>query len=160
MDSTTILRTTSLVGLSSSLFLSGIYFTSTQVALPILYGLPVSTSTKGFNQLYYRGFAVVAPLAVISTLCAGGSAYLDSKNRVGYAIAGTATFGTLAWTRFVMWSCIQRLLTISNDMRLQEKIGAPEVERLLTQWGQMNLVRFGMAAIGGILGLLLAVDCL
>ena len=156
MDNTSILRATSLVGFSSSLFLSGIYFTSSQVALPILYGLPVATSTAGFSTLYYRGFAVVGPLVALSSTCSGISAYLDSHKRVGYAIAGIATFATLPWTRFVMWNGIQRLLAISADVKLQEKVQVADVEKLLDQWGWMNFLRAGMAGVGGVVALLVA----
>ncbi|KAJ9603353.1 hypothetical protein H2200_012131 [Cladophialophora chaetospira] len=160
MDSVTVLRTTSFLGLSSSLFLSGIYFCSTQVALPVLYGLPVATSTHGFDQLYHNGLNVVGPLVAFSSLCSAASAYLDSRRRIGYAIAGATTLASLPWTRLVMWGVIQRLLAISGDVKLQEKVQVAEVEKLLDQWGWMNLVRSGMAAVGGIVGLLVAGDVL
>ena len=158
MDNTTLLRTTSLVGLTSSLFLSGIYFCSTQLALPLLSKLPIGTSTPRFAQLYHSGAAVVGPLVALSSLSFGTAAYLDSKKRTQYAIASAVVFASLPWTRFVMWSCIQRLIAISEDVKLQEKVSATEVEGLFGQWGWMNLVRSGMAGVGGVLGLLLAQD--
>ena len=158
MDSSTVLRTTSLLGFSSSIFLSGVYFTSSQVALPTLFGLPVGTSTAGFNTLYHRGLNVVAPLVAVSALSASTSAYLDPKRRTMYATAGVITFATLPWTRVVMWNCIQRLIAISTDATLQEKVQVSEVESLLRQWGWLNFARAGMAAVGGIVGLLAVVD--
>ena len=101
---------------------------------------------------------MVGPLVAFSTACSGVSAYLDSRKRVGYAVAAIATFASLPWTRLVMWGVIQRLLAISRDLKLQEKLDAAEVERLLGQWGWMNMVRAGTAAVGGIVGLLVTVD--
>jgi len=157
MDSATVLRTTSLAGFSSSIFLSGIYFCSTQLALPLLYGIPIGTSTKQFDQLYHGGANVVGPLIAFSTACSGASAYLNPEKRVGYAIAASLTFANLPWTRLVMWGGIQRLLAISSDVKLQEKVHVAEVEGLMGQWGWMNLVRAGLAAAGGIVGLLVTV---
>ena len=130
------------------------------MALPLLYGQPVATSTAGFTKLYYGGAAVVGPIIAFSATCSGVSAYLDSKKRVGYAIAAIATFASLPWTVFVMMAGIQRLIAISKDAMLQEKVSVAEVEGLLTQWGWMNLVRSGFAAIGGIVGMLIVVDAL
>ncbi len=160
MDNSTVLRTTSLIGLTSSLFLSGIYFCSTQLALPLLHNLPIETSTPRFAQLYHNGAAVVGPLVALSSLSLGTSAYLDPKKRTQYAIAGAVVFASLPWTRFVMWAGIQRLIAISEDVKLQQKVSTEEVAELFGQWGWMNLVRSGMAGIGGVVGLLLAVDLL
>lgn len=50
------------------------------------------------------------------------------------------------------------MLAIAKDARLQEKVQPAEVERLLGQWGWMNLVRSGTAAVGGVVGLLTVVS--
>jgi hypothetical protein len=154
MDSTSALRTTSVLGFTSSLFLSGIYFCSTEIGLPLLYNLPIATSTSGFSKLYYGGSKVVAPIVAISSISLGTAAYLNAQKRVQYASAAALVFSALPWTRTVMWGGIQRLLTISTDARLQEKVGVAEVEMLLTQWGRLNLCRAGFAAAAGIIGLL------
>jgi hypothetical protein len=158
MDNSTLLRATSLVGLSSSLCLSATYFGSTAVALPLLYGLGVNNSSKGFNLLYNNGLRVVAPLAAIAAVSYGTAAYLDPSKRTGYAIAAVASFASIPFTIVFMSTVINRVIEISKDVRLQEKVTVPEVEAMLTQWGRMNLARAGMAGVGGIIGLLLATD--
>jgi len=57
-----------------------------------------------------------------------------------------------------MWGVIQRLLAISGDARLQEKVAVGEIDGLLGSWGWMNFVRSGLAVVGGMVGLLVTVD--
>ncbi len=161
MDNTNILRTSALLGLSSSFWLSGIYFSASQLTLPLLYRLPAETSTNIFTELYYRGAQTIVPLALLSTLSTGLSAYLDPERRSGYAVAATATISSLAWTAAFMSGTINRLIAISKDANLQEKAGpSGEVEMLLRRWKWMNNVRAGLCAVGGLLALLVASETL
>jgi hypothetical protein len=158
MDSSTILRSTSLVGFSSSLFLSGIYFSSSHLTLPLLYHLPTDISTSAFTTLYYSGANTVVPLAIFSSLCSGVAAYLDPPKRVGYAIAAVSTIASLPWTLVVIAKTNETLIAMSKDAHVREKAKAGEVEALLRRWTWMNMVRAGMAAVGGIVGLVVAAD--
>ncbi|KIV77694.1 hypothetical protein PV11_09477 [Exophiala sideris] len=154
MDRIDILKATSLVGLTSSLWLSGIYFGSSQLTVPLLFGLPVDTSAKLFKDLYYSGAKTVVPLALLGTVCTGVAGYLDPEKRVGYAIAATSTIGTLAWTRAAMMGNINRLLAIADDKKVKENVRTEEMDQLLRQWQWMNAVRAVLAGVGGVLGLL------
>ncbi len=154
MDSNTVLRTTSFLGLTSSIWLSGIYYSQSHLTIPLLYDLAGDTSASIFQDLYYSGAKLIVPLVITSVLCSGTSAYLDRKRRVRYAIAALATIGTLAWTRAVMMGGIQRLIALANEPLLREKMQPGEVVELLKQWRWMNMVRAALAGIGGIVGLL------
>ncbi len=68
MDSNTILRTTSILGLSSSLFVSGVSFSQSYLTIPLFIGLPQETTTPLFKDLYYSGAKLIVPLALTSTL--------------------------------------------------------------------------------------------
>lgn len=162
MDTATTLRTTSLIGLTTSIHLSGIYFSSSHLALPLLYRMPTDASTQAFTQLYYRGAKTVVPMALFSSLCAGVAAYLDTdqRRRVGYAVAAVATIATLPWTQLVMMDTNHALLAIGADQKAREKVSAAEVEGLLRRWTWMNFVRSGFAAVGGVVGLMVVVDSL
>ncbi|KAI1622390.1 hypothetical protein EDD37DRAFT_634898 [Exophiala viscosa] len=154
MDRIDVLKATSLVGLTSSLWLSGIYFGSSQLTVPLLFGLPVETSSAAFKDLYYSGAKTVVPLALLSTVATGVAGYLDPEKRVGYAIAAVSTIGTLAWTRAAMVGNIDRLLAIADDKKVKEKVRTEEMDQLLKQWQWMNSVRAVLAGVGGVLGLL------
>lgn len=160
MDNPTVLRTASLLGLSTSLYLSGIYFSASHLTIPIIRRLPVETSTSAFTELYYRGAKTVVPLALFSTFCTGVSAYLGPSKRVGYAITAVATIASLPWTGVVMKGVNERLIAIGKEAHAREKTNEGEVEQLLRQWKWMNNVRAGLAAVGGIVGLVVATDVL
>lgn len=142
------------LGLTSSIFLSGIYFSSSHLTLPILYRFPSSTSTSIFTEFYHRGLTTVVPLALASTLSSATAAYLVPAQRTNHVIAGAATFATLPWTAVVMMSTIQRLIELNESEVEREKSGTEEVMRLLKRWKAMNMVRSAMAMVGGLVGLM------
>lgn len=153
MDTPTLLRTTTGLGILASLILSGIGLGTSHITLPFLYPLAPSTSTPLFTQLYHRGAATIVPLGLFGAFCLGASAYLDPEKRTAYAIAGLATLSQLLWTLVVMMGINQRLLAIAGDGRIREKVDHAEVEGLLRKWKWMNNVRAGMALVGGVVGL-------
>lgn len=146
----TILSVTSAVAVTSSIWLSGIYFSNSQLVLPILYRRPVGISSTIFAELFQRGTNTIVPLMVVSALASGASAYLDPQKRVQYAVSGLVTLSTLPWTIFVMMGVIQRLIAIAEDPRLLEKTDQTAVEGLLRSWTWMNFVRAGLSLAGGL----------
>ncbi|KAL6243143.1 hypothetical protein RBB50_009694 [Rhinocladiella similis] len=154
MDSKTILRATSFLGLSSSIWVSGISFSQSFLTIPLLLGLPSETSTPIFKDLYYSGATLIVPLAVTSALSTATAAYLDAEKRTGYAVAAVATISILPFTAAFMFKCIHRLIAIADDAKIREKTQPGEVDGLLTRWKWMNFVRAGMSGIGGVVGLL------
>lgn len=141
-----------ILGLTSSIFLSGVCFSSSQLTLPILYRLPTATSTTIFTEFYHRGTATVLPFVVASTLSSATVAYLVPAQRSAHILAGAATFATLPWTIVVMMRGIQRLLKLDESEVDREKAGKEEVVRLLKQWRWMNNVRSVLALVGGVVG--------
>ncbi|GME24760.1 hypothetical protein BKCO1_23000136 [Neofusicoccum parvum] len=158
MDQTTLLRTTSILGFTSSIYLSGIYFSSSHLTLPILYRFPSSTSTSIFEEFYYRGAITVVPLALFSTLSSGVSAYLQPEKRASFAAAAALTIGTLAWTRAAMMGTIEALVGAARDEKVREKVGENGVVEGLKRWKWMNMVRAGLALAGGVVGLVAVAD--
>lgn len=149
----TILRATSVVAVTSSIWLSGIYFSNSHLVLPILYRQPVGVSSTIFAELFKRGTNTIVPLMAISTLATGTAAYLDPQRRMQYAIAGIVTLSTLPWTIFVMMRVIQQLITIAEDPKVQEKKADAAVEELLRSWTRMNYVRSALSLAGGLIAL-------
>ncbi|KAI0012328.1 hypothetical protein F4779DRAFT_634268 [Xylariaceae sp. FL0662B] len=167
MDTTTTgtaIRTTQLLGLTSSIFLSGINFSASHLTLPILYTQAPSASTPAFAQLYHRGARTVVPLAVFSTLCAAlaASQAPSALQRGVWAAAAATTFATLPFTRLVMMETNWGLLRLAE---LAEQKGGKgngtadadgggekaEVVRLLRRWKRLNMVRSALAATGGLI---------
>ena len=153
MEESTFTRNAAFIGGMSSLLLSGINFSASQLTLPILYRLPASTSTDVFEELFYRGGWVIVPLTIISAVSTGLSAYYEPAQRTGYALAALASFASLPWTALIMRSTIMYLIKLGHDERLRSKVEGKEVVSLLKRWKWMNNVRAGLAAIGGITGL-------
>jgi NADH:ubiquinone oxidoreductase subunit 6 (subunit J) len=146
---TTPVQALQFVGLTSSIFLAGTYFSSSQLTLPILYRLPTATSTSVFSEFYYRGAIAVVPMAIVSTLSFGAVAYLLPEQRTTWGTAAIAPILTLPWTALIMMGTIQRWLKLDQDKVEQEKASTEEVVGMLKTWRWMNFVRGGMALVGG-----------
>jgi hypothetical protein len=141
------------LGLSSSLILSGINFGASHLTIPLLYNLPVPTSTRLFSSLYHRGAITLVPLTLFSGLNFGTLAYLIPSQRLTYAIAGASTLSALAWTQIVIAPTNKRLCEVSEMGDVEtEKVKGEEVDELLRRWKWMNFVRSGLALAGGLVG--------
>jgi Domain of unknown function (DUF1772) len=150
MDTT--IRTIQVLGLTSSIFLSGINIGASHLTVPILYTRPTSISTPIFNELYIRGAATAVPLGVFSASCSALVAYLLPSQRKLWAIAAVATFAQLPWTILGMMKTNNRLNAIAASKNEQEKASEKEVVGLLRQWAWMNIVRGVLAMVGGLAG--------
>lgn len=157
------LRAASALGLTTSLFLSGVYFASSQLVIHNLYPLPTTTSTKIFTDLYYGGAAVVVPLAFTSAAAWATAAYLagpgsagsvgggSGDRRMWFGLAMVGVLGTMGYTRLAMMGVIERLLELGEGGALG--VGREEVVELLGRWKGMNFVRSALAFGGGMAGL-------
>lgn len=150
MDNTT--RTAQALGLTTSLFLSGVNIGTSILVLPILYTRPVSVSTPVFSELYHRGAVTLVPLGIFSGACSGLVAYLLPAQRNLWTVAAVFTLAQTPWTLLAMMKTNTRLNTISASKVEQEKAGKEEVEGLLKQWAWMNIVRGFLAMVGGAAG--------
>ena len=138
MDNT--IRTAQVLGLTSSIFLSGVNIGASHLTLPILYTRPASISTPIFNEFYIRGAVTLVPLGVFSASCSALVAYLLPSQQTLWAIAGVATFAQVPWTLLVMMKTISRLNAIAASKAEQEKASKEEVVALLRRWAWMNIV--------------------
>lgn len=141
------------VGIAAGCFVSGVFFSSSQMVVPLLYNQTTQVSTEIFTKFYWRGFAVVAPLAVASTTAFGYAAYLLPEHRTQLGIAAALSLVPLPYTQIVMAKGISTLIKCENNRVEQEKLGEKEILRLLKSWKANNMVRFGATGMGGLLGL-------
>ena len=150
MDNT--IRTAQVLSMTSSIFLSGINIGASILTIPILSTRPTSISTPFFNEYYDRGAVTLVPLGLFSASCSALVAYLLPSQRHLWAIAGVSTFAQLPWTVLVMMNTVKRLNAIAASKVEQEKASKQEVVALFRQWAWMNIVRGGLAALGGLTG--------
>ena len=150
MDNT--IRTLQVLSMTTSIFLSGINIGASILTLPILYTRPASVSTPFFNEYYNRGAVTLVPLGLFSASCSALVAYLLPSQRHLWAVAGLATFAQVPWTAVVMMKTVKRLNAIAASKVEQEKADKQEVVALLRQWTWMNVIRGGLAALGGLTG--------
>lgn len=150
MDNT--IRTAQVLGLTSSLLLSGVNIGSSVLTIPILYTRPTSISTPIFAEFYTRGAVTLVPLGLFSASCSALVAYLLPSQRNLWAIASVAAFAQTPWTLLVMMKTNNRLNTIAASKDEQEKASKEEVVGLLRQWSWMNIIRGGLPLVGGLIG--------
>lgn len=146
------IRTSQALGLTSSLVLAGINLGSSFLTVPLLYKQPTSVSTTIFREFYINGAITLVPLGIFSGACSALAAYLVPSERTLWAIASTFTLAQLPWTLIVMMSTNNRLCGIAVSPVEQEKVAAKEVVNLLQRWAWMNIVRGGLALVGGVTG--------
>ena len=156
MDNT--IRTAQVLGLTSSIFLSGVNIGASQLTLPILYTRPPSISAPIFHEFYIRGAVTLVPLGLFSASCSALVAYLLPSQQTLWAVTALATFAQLPWTGLVMMKTINRLNAIAASKVEQEKASQEEVVALLRQWAWMNIVRGLMAMVGGLTGVWAVVE--
>ena len=104
-----------------------------------------------FTPFYHLGARVVVPLAAISGISTGISAYLIPEKRHGYATAAVLTLASIPWTLVVLMPTNSRLVEIGSK-RGEEKF-AGEVLQLLGRWSLLNAFRALAAFAGGVVGL-------
>lgn len=155
-----VIRTTQVVGFTSGLIFSSVYFTSSYLIMPPLFDQPPANSATIFREIFYRGATVIVPLALISTATNAYAAYASSVPEVRnlYALAAVAVLAPLPWTALVMTNGIQRLNTIAENKLEQEKASKSEVEGLLRAWTWQNYVRGTLALVGSIASLYAALS--
>lgn len=146
-----------ILGVSSSLLVSGIHFGSSLLTVPLLYTLSADTSTQVFSNFYQRSAKISAPLTAFSTTMFGLSACFFSGAGHGFNIAlGHAaglTFAAFLWTRLVMMKLTRVLLDNSDGLKLTDAVDQAEVERLLRRWKWVNICRGFFVLGGGLVGL-------
>ncbi|KAI4086039.1 MAG: hypothetical protein LQ344_007897 [Seirophora lacunosa] len=149
----TVVRTTQILGLTSSLILSGVNFGASFLTLPILYTRHPSISTSIFHELYTRGAVSLVPLGLFSAACSALTAYLLPSQRQLWATAAIATASQTPWTLLVMKGTNDLLNGIAGDKVEQQKVDKQEVVALLRSWSWMNIGRGLLALGGGLVGL-------
>lgn len=145
-------------GISSSLLVSGIHFGASILTVPLLYTLPVDTSTQLFSNVHRGSTKINAPLAAFSTTTFAISAYFfaaqDDCFHIALAHAAGLIFSSLLWTRLIMKGVTLALLDTSNQVKLTDEVDQAKVERLLRKWKWMNLFKGCLTFGAGLIGLI------
>lgn len=159
--------TSAILGITSTLVLSGINIGTSLLFVPRMYTLPIATSTAIFDKLYHNGAKVVVPLAGLAITSFGYLSYSALASSDQYHHNGTGDHGagavlavaaglvvsTLAWTRVVVMPVNNQLVDMAHDAHLRERAGPKVVETLLRKWRWMNYVRGFIALGAGVLAL-------
>ncbi|KAG8159135.1 hypothetical protein KVR01_010796 [Diaporthe batatas] len=156
--------TASLVGITSTLLVSGFNISTSYLFVPHLYSLDKHAATRIFDRLYHDGLRAVVPLAAAGILSFSYLAYSSSPpspagalgttglglaRRPAFAAAAGLVVATLAWTRLVIMPVNQRLIGIAREVGAKDKVSAADVEALLRRWWWMNYVRGAGALVAG-----------
>lgn len=180
MASPSLLRTTTAVlGITSTLVLSGINIGTSLLFVPHLYAITTTTtnnpeeplpSARIFDGLYHTGAKAVVPLAAAGILSFAGLAAASSHHLSGHlttaaaaaaaaapptlqlAVAAGLVASTLVWTRVVVMPVNNRLVGLARG-RAKGSDERGEVAALLRRWERMNYVRGFVALAAGVLAL-------
>ena len=162
----TPLLTAQLLGITTSLFLSGTYFASPALFIPLLLPQPSKLSTSLFADLFHRGALFIAPLSLVSTLSFGTAAFLcptgglkdvdvDVLRQRVCGVAALCAIAPLGYTYVVMKGGIDRLVAMAGEKGTKEEGNGrdEEVKVLLQRWARQTYVRAALSGAGGLVGL-------
>lgn len=164
-DNTLLRSTASLVGITSTLMVSGFNISTSHLFVPHMYKLEKQASARIFDHLYHDGLKVVVPLAAAGITSFSYLAYTSPPppspgvlgsslgRRPVFALAAGLVVATLAWTRVVIMPVNERLISIAREVGAKDKVSAGDVEALLRRWWWMNYVRGAGALAAGVLAL-------
>lgn len=175
MADTPLLRSTaSLVGITSTLMVSGFNISTSHLFVPLMYKLDKQTSARMFDGLYHDGMKVVVPLAAAAITSFSYLAYTSPSpspspspvsnintgvlgtglgKGLAFSVAAGLVVATLAWTRVVIMPVNERLISVAREVGAKDKVSAGDVEALLRRWWWMNYVRGAGALAAGLLAL-------
>jgi hypothetical protein len=153
------LQAAKLASISAPLFVSGRFFSSSNLVIPLLSTLDHQRVTPGaFAGFYHAGLRIVVPLTLVGSASSAVVAFLskDNTERLVWITAAVATFAVLPWTRLGMWQTIDTLLKIADETGsgtgfVSEKDKKVVVQNLLTRWETMNYARSLFALAGGLI---------
>ena len=146
-----------ILGISSSVFLSGFAFSASYLGMPALALAPISLRLQQWQVIYDLGKLVSPTVAAASTLLWGFTAWSARGTEVWkfYAAGGLATFAILPWTIAVM-------MPTNLELMRRAKVAKEDAEGLnfkkesavmLTKWNIMNYVRAVLPMVGAWVGL-------
>lgn len=160
--------TTAVLGITSTLVLSGVNIATSLLFVPRMYTLPMATTTAIFDKLYHKGVKVVLPLTALA-IASFGYLAASSSSALSYDLGGAVSRGyhagtaltvaaglvasTLVWTRVLVMPVNKQLVGMARDATLREEAGPAVVETLLRKWRWMNYVRGFIALGAGVLAL-------
>lgn len=168
-DTPLVRSTASLVGITSTLMLSGFNISTSYLFVPLMYKLDKQISARMFDRLYHDGIKVVVPLAAAGITSFGYLAYTSPSpspspggagvlgtglsKGLAFSVAAGLVVATLAWTRVVVMPVNERLISVAREVGAKDKVSAGDVEALLRRWWWMNYVRGAGALAAGLLAL-------
>lgn len=166
-DTNSLRSTATLLGVTSTILLSGFNISTSHLFVPLMYKLEKQTSARMFDRLYHDGLKVVVPLAATAITSFSYLSYTSSSSPSSsagvlgtslargpaFAVAAGLVTATLAWTAIVVMPVNQKLISIAREVGAKDKVSAGDVEALLRRWWWMNYVRGAGALVAGVLAL-------
>lgn len=160
MENSNAIKLAQIVGVTSSVFLSGFSFSASYLSMPALGLAPINIRLKQWLKIYNLGKFVSPPLGLASGITWGLLSYshygsLAWKN---YAAAGFLTFGgTVLWTVAVMMGTNNELMAMTKTGKGEKEgdSGAfrDRAETVLSSWDKMNWARIVLPLVGGAVGM-------
>jgi hypothetical protein len=167
MDSPTLVRSAHLLGISSSIFLSGFSFAASFYTMPALSHASLPVQLLGWLEVYDLGKLISPPVGAASSVLWGYLTYaaysrkadgLFRKSWHSYLAAGLLTFAILPWTLVIMMPSNKTLMEAAwkvqaggaDAIKLENYA---ELEKSMELWGTLNWFRTVTPMVGGMIGL-------
>lgn len=152
MNSFDLVSTTQASGIAVAFLSSGVFLSSSVLAIHPLFPLSIEEATRIFADIFHTGSGLQAPLVSSGILLNAASAYFVPEARTEFGLASLCIASTAMLTKFAMLPGINTLCEVSETGN-QAKLSKETVVELLKSWRFHNYIRFGLALTAGSLGL-------
>ena len=160
MSETPVFLIAKILGISTTVFLSGFAFCASYYSLPALALAPVPLRLQQWQVIYDLGKLVSPPVSAVSALLWGLTAWNSKNNQDSsdwkfYAAASFATLAIPLWTLVVMMPTNNELIKRSKAAKegFEPLDSEQESVKLLGAWDRMNFVRAVLPMVGAWVGL-------
>jgi len=149
------------VGITTSLLTAGAISSISLMVVPLLRSVPTQDGLPFLRQLFSTGSHTFPQAVSLASTCYGVLAYTASTSalRNRHIIAASCGLAIIPWTFLVMKGPNMELMSIKERQDdkgkegVKEKGGDEKVDELLMTFKWENMVRGVMVALGGVLGL-------
>jgi len=161
--SSTLIRTSQIVGITASTLLAGSAFTMSLITVPLIRKSPTLILLQQWRTLFTTGSKIAPPFAIFTFVNFGYLAYISRSDQgqtdsspsswQGYGFAAIAVVAIVPFTLLFMNGVNDQLMAASGEGVGKAVLSAADVTGLVKRWGMLNSIRSVLPLLGAVIGL-------
>jgi len=166
--SSTLVRTSQVVGITASTLLAGSAFTMSLITVPLILASPTPILLQQWRTLFTTGSKIAPPLAIFTFVNFSYLAYVSRSDQGqthpsrsswrGYGFAAISAVAIVPFTLLFMKGVNDQLMVASGEGVGKAALSAVDVTGLVERWGMLNSIRSVLPLLGAVVGLWTALN--